>query len=39
MVWLTLAPLAVFYITSMAFIINNEIFQGMQAITLQPIED
>jgi len=39
MVWLTFAPLAVFYITSMAFIINNEIFQGMQAITLQPIED
>ena len=30
---------SVFYITSMAFIINNEIFQGMQAITLQPIED
>jgi DMSO/TMAO reductase YedYZ heme-binding membrane subunit len=39
MVWLTFAPLAVFYITSMAFIINNEIFQGTQAITLQPIED
>jgi len=39
MVWLTFAPLAVFYITSMAFIIINEIFQGMQAITLQPIED
>src|SRR5690349_23134610 len=39
MVWLTFAPLAVFYITAMAFIINNEIFQGMQAITLQPIED
>jgi hypothetical protein len=39
MVLLTFAPLAVFYITAMAFIINNEIFQGTQAITLQPIED
>ena len=39
MVYLTFAPLAVFYITSMAFIINEEIFQGMQAITLQPPAD
>jgi hypothetical protein len=29
----------VFYLTAMAFIINNEIFQGTQAITLSPIED
>jgi DMSO/TMAO reductase YedYZ heme-binding membrane subunit len=39
LVWMTFAPLAVFYITAMAFIINNEIFQGTQAITLSPIED
>src|SRR5438552_14732812 len=39
MVWLTFAPLAVFYITSMIFIINNEIFIGTQAIQLQAIED
>jgi DMSO/TMAO reductase YedYZ heme-binding membrane subunit len=38
-VWATFAPLIVFYVTAMAFIINNEIFQGTQAITLSPIED
>ena len=38
-VWLTFAPLIVLYVTAMAFIINNEIFQGTQAITLRPIED
>jgi DMSO/TMAO reductase YedYZ heme-binding membrane subunit len=38
-VWATFAPLIVLYITAMAFIINNEIFQGTQAITLRPIED
>jgi DMSO/TMAO reductase YedYZ heme-binding membrane subunit len=36
LVWLTVAPLAVFYITSMAFIINEEIFTGMQIITMHP---
>ena len=39
LVWLTVSPLILFYVTSMAFIINNEIFQGTQAITLSPIED
>jgi DMSO/TMAO reductase YedYZ heme-binding membrane subunit len=38
-VWAAFAPLIVFYVTAMAFIINNEIFQGTQAITLSPIED
>jgi methionine sulfoxide reductase heme-binding subunit len=38
-VWATFAPLIVFYVTAMAFIINNEIFQGTQAFTLSPIED
>jgi DMSO/TMAO reductase YedYZ heme-binding membrane subunit len=38
-VWATFAPLIVLYITAMAFIINNEIFQGTQAFTLRPIED
>jgi DMSO/TMAO reductase YedYZ heme-binding membrane subunit len=38
-VWATFAPLIVLYVTAMAFIINNEIFQGTQAITLRPIED
>jgi DMSO/TMAO reductase YedYZ heme-binding membrane subunit len=36
LVWLTVAPLAVFYITAMAFIINEEIFTGMQIITMHP---
>src|SRR5215470_481185 len=39
LVWLTLSPLIVFYVTAMAFIINNEFFQGTQAITLRPIKD
>ena len=38
-VWATFAPLIVLYVTAMAFIINNEIFQGTQAFTLRPIED
>jgi hypothetical protein len=38
-VWATFAPLIVLYVTAMTFIINNEIFQGTQAITLRPIED
>jgi len=36
LVWLNVAPLAVFYITAMAFIINEEIFTGMQIITMHP---
>ena len=36
LVWLTVAPLALFYLTSMAFIINEEIFTGTMAITLHP---
>jgi hypothetical protein len=38
-VWLAVAPLAVFYITSMAFIVNEEIFTGTMAITLNPPAD
>ena len=38
-VWATFAPLIVFYLTAMAFIINNEFFIGMQAFQLQAIED
>ena len=36
LVWLTVAPLALLYLTSMAFIINEEIFTGTMAITLHP---
>ncbi len=39
LVWLTVSPLIVLYVTSMIFIINNEIFIGTQAIQLQAIED
>ena len=39
LVWLAVAPLAVFYITSMAFIVNEEIFTGTMAITLNPPAD
>jgi sulfoxide reductase heme-binding subunit YedZ len=38
-VWLTFAPLAVFYVTAMAFIINEEIFTGTMAFTLNPPAD
>jgi DMSO/TMAO reductase YedYZ heme-binding membrane subunit len=38
-VWATFAPLIVFYLTAMIFIINNEFFIGMQAFQLQAIED
>jgi hypothetical protein len=38
-VWLAVAPLAVFYITSMAFIVNEEFFQGIGAFTLSPHAD
>ena len=39
LVWLAVAPLAVFYITAMAFIVNEEIFTGTMAITLNPPAD
>ena len=39
LVWLTFSPLAVFYITAMAFIVNEEIFTGTMAITLHPPAD
>jgi DMSO/TMAO reductase YedYZ heme-binding membrane subunit len=39
LVWLTFAPLAVFYVTAMAFIINEEIFTGMTIITMHPPAD
>src|SRR5215470_8900747 len=35
LVWLTISPLAVFYITAMVFIINNEFFIGIQQFQLQ----
>jgi methionine sulfoxide reductase heme-binding subunit len=38
-VWAAFAPLIVFYLTAMVFIINNEFFIGMQAFQLQAIED
>jgi sulfoxide reductase heme-binding subunit YedZ len=34
LVWLAVAPLAVFYITAMAFIVNEEIFTGLKVITM-----
>jgi len=39
LVWLAVSPLAVFYITAMAFIVNEEIFTGTMAITLNPPAD
>ena len=36
LVWVTVAPLAVFYLTAMAFLVNEEIFTGTMAITLNP---
>jgi DMSO/TMAO reductase YedYZ heme-binding membrane subunit len=39
LVWLTVAPFAVFYVTAMAFIVNEEIFTGTMAITLHPPAD
>jgi DMSO/TMAO reductase YedYZ heme-binding membrane subunit len=34
LVWLAVAPLAVFYITAMAFIVNEEFFTGLKVITM-----
>jgi DMSO/TMAO reductase YedYZ heme-binding membrane subunit len=39
LVWLAVAPMAVFYLTAMAFIVNEEIFTGTMAITLRPPAD
>jgi DMSO/TMAO reductase YedYZ heme-binding membrane subunit len=39
LVWLAVAPFAVFYVTAMAFIVNEEIFTGTMAITLHPPAD
>jgi sulfoxide reductase heme-binding subunit YedZ len=36
LVWATVAPLAAFYLTAMAFLVNEEIFTGTMAITLHP---
>ena len=38
-VYLTFAPLAVFYITALAFIVNEEFFTGFKALTLHPPAD
>ena len=35
-VWLTLSPLFMLYLTAMVFLINEEIFTGTMAITLRP---
>jgi len=35
-VWLTLSPLFVLYLTAMVFLINEEIFTGTMAITVRP---
>ena len=34
LVWLTVSPLALFYLTAMVFIINEEIFTGFKVITM-----
>jgi len=34
LVWLAVSPLAVFYITAMAFIVNEEFFTGLKIITM-----
>jgi sulfoxide reductase heme-binding subunit YedZ len=34
LVWLAVSPLAVFYITAMAFIVNEEFFTGLKVITM-----
>jgi DMSO/TMAO reductase YedYZ heme-binding membrane subunit len=39
LVWLVVAPMAVFYLTAMAFIVNEEIFTGTMALTLRPPAD
>jgi DMSO/TMAO reductase YedYZ heme-binding membrane subunit len=38
-VYLTFAPLAVFYVTALAFIVNEEFFTGTMAMTLHPPAD
>jgi sulfoxide reductase heme-binding subunit YedZ len=38
-VWLTLSPLFVLYLTAMVFIVNEEIFTGTMAFTLHPPAD
>jgi hypothetical protein len=35
-VWLTLSPLFLLYLTAMVFLINEEFFQGFKAIMIQP---
>ena len=35
-VWLTLSPLFVLYLTAMVFLVNEEIFTGNMAITIHP---
>jgi DMSO/TMAO reductase YedYZ heme-binding membrane subunit len=35
-VWTAIAPMAVLYLTAFAFIINEEIFTGMQVLTMHP---
>ena len=34
LMWLAVSPLAVFYITAMAFIVNEEFFTGLKVITM-----
>ena len=35
-VWVAIAPMAVLYLTAFAFILNEEIFTGMQVLTMHP---
>ena len=35
-VWVAIAPMAVLYLTAFAFILNEEIFRGMQVLTMHP---
>src|SRR5215471_18082711 len=39
LVWLAVAPIAVFYLTGMAFLVNEEFFTGTMAMTLHPPAD
>jgi DMSO/TMAO reductase YedYZ heme-binding membrane subunit len=39
LVWLAIMPLAALYILGFTFIINEEIFQGVFAFTIHPLED
>jgi hypothetical protein len=33
-VWLSVSPLALFYLTAMVFIVNEEFFTGLKVLTM-----